>query len=296
MGVLNTLHFVLEHPLNRGHRLRACLRYLKWQAGSRLVPGPIIIDWIADSRIMVSPGETALTGSVYCGLHEFEDMAYVLHASDADDLFADVGANVGPYTILACAVRGARGFCFEPVPSTYRRLLDNIHLNNLSDRVQAFNIGLSDCEADLLFTTGENCTNHVVAEDEAAADAIRVRVRPLDRVLDREIPSILKIDVEGFETLVIKGASRTLRHERLHSVIIELNGSGSRYGFDEDEIRRTMRDHGFRAFKYEPFMRRLIPLEAGDDTRDNALFIRKEQAILGKIRSAPRLRVGNAWL
>ena len=45
-------------------------------------------------------GMTGATGNVYCGLHEFEDMALVLHALRPRDLFVDVGANVGSYTVL----------------------------------------------------------------------------------------------------------------------------------------------------------------------------------------------------
>ena len=63
------------------------------------------------------------------------------------DLFVDVGANVGSYTLLACSVRGARGICFEPVPLTYQRLLDNLRLNDMTERVRAFNLGLSDRRA-----------------------------------------------------------------------------------------------------------------------------------------------------
>ena len=68
-------------------------------------------------------GETGLTGNLYAGLHEFADMAFVMHALRPTDLFVDIGANAGSYTILACAVAKARGCAFEPLPSTYRRLV-----------------------------------------------------------------------------------------------------------------------------------------------------------------------------
>ena len=156
--------------------------------------------------MIVRPGETGFTQNIYCGLHEFSNMAYLLHTLTPDDLFVDVGANVGSYTALACAARGARGYSFEPVPTTYKRLLDNVRLNDLTSRVVSLNIGLSDADGELLFTTSENCTNHVVPAGEAVVGATRVEVRPLDRVLESRSPNMIKIDVEGFETLVIKGA------------------------------------------------------------------------------------------
>ena len=42
-----------------------------------------------------------VTGNVYCGLHDFAEMSFMLHLLRAGDLFADIGANVGSYTVLA---------------------------------------------------------------------------------------------------------------------------------------------------------------------------------------------------
>jgi hypothetical protein len=125
MNVLNNIQFI-RHPLNREHKLQAIIKFLRWQIGSRIAPGAIVYQWVNGSKFIVRPGETGLTGNVYCGLHEFADMAYVLHVLEPDDLFIDIGANVGSYTILACAAKQARGYCFEPIPSTFEKLMENI--------------------------------------------------------------------------------------------------------------------------------------------------------------------------
>lgn len=239
-SLLCTLRFIANHPLNRQRKVAALFGFLKWQIGCRLVPGAVVYLWVNGARVILRPGETGLTQNLYCGLHEFSDMAYVLHVMSEEDLFVDIGANVGSYTILACAAKGAKGFCFEPVPATWQRLMDNIRLNDLSGRVKAFNVGLSDREGDLVFTSTENCTNHVVADGEKSADVVTVPVRTLDEMLESESPSLLKIDVEGFETPVISGAHTVLSNPSLHSVIMELNGSGARYGFSEDDILNIM--------------------------------------------------------
>lgn len=51
---------------------------------------------------------TGATGNIYVGLHEFEDMAFLLHVLRRTDLFVDVGANIGSYTILAGGAAGAK--------------------------------------------------------------------------------------------------------------------------------------------------------------------------------------------
>lgn len=294
--LIHTLKFISNHPLNRGRRVRAFTRFLRWQIRSRLAPGPVVYPWVNGSKVIVRSGETGVTGNVYCGLHEFEDMAYLLHVMTAADLFVDVGANVGVYTILACAVRGASGICFEPIPGTYGRLLENLRLNELTERVEALNLGVADTEGELLFTSDENTMNHVVTEGAARANTVSVRVWPLDVILQDRRPAVLKIDVEGFETRVLAGAAATLRHTSLHSVIMELNGSGARYGFDEDKILETMASCGFSPYRYEPFTRSLEKIDGGKSQSGNTLFVRDLALAQRRITVAPPVTVDGVQL
>ena len=291
MSLVRTLRFVTGHPLNRRRRWASLVGFARRQIGARLVPGRVVFDWVNGSRFFVGPGETGLTGNVYCGLHEFADMAYVLHVTSPEDLFVDVGANVGSYTLLACAANGARGICFEPVPATYRRLSDNIRLNDIGGRVRALNIGLSDKPGELRFTSDENCLDHVLADGESSEKAITVPVTTLDSALGAESPAVIKIDVEGFETSVIEGASRTLESPSLHSVIMELNGSGGRYGFSEDGILAAMLAHGFSTYAYEPFTRKLLPLHGKNNGSGNTLFIRNLPMVESRLARARRVKV-----
>src|SRR4051812_22416367 len=104
MGLGYTLRFVTGHPLNRGHKARALGRFLRWQVASRIWDGPRVVPFAGAARLLVHRGMMGATGNVYCGLHEFEDMALVIHALRPEDMFFDVGANVGSYTVLAAAV------------------------------------------------------------------------------------------------------------------------------------------------------------------------------------------------
>jgi FkbM family methyltransferase len=296
MPLLSTLAFIANHPLNSGRKARALGNYFKWQIGSRLVAGQVLYKWINGSRFIVRHGETGVTGNLYCCLHDFADMGYLLHVLTPDDLFVDIGANVGSYTILACAAKGAKGMCFEPVPSTFERLMDNLRINDLVGRVEARNVGLSDEEGDLAFTSEEDTTNHIVAGDEQASNVVRVKVLPLDAILEGATPSLLKIDVEGFEMRVLAGARRVLGREGLHSVIMELNGSGRRYGVEDSQIIKYMADFGFSTFRYDPFRRELNATQANDCRSGNTLFIRGERAIQTRLGRAPRILVGSVWL
>jgi FkbM family methyltransferase len=290
MSLTSTLRFIIQHPLNKKRKIKALANFARWQISSRFCPGAIIYNWVGGARVIVQAGETGFTQNIYCGLHEYTDMAYVLHVMNEDDLFIDVGANIGSYTILACAVKGAKGFCFEPIPITYLRLLDNIRLNNLETRVNVLNVGVSDNEGELIFTTGENCTNHVLAEGEVSGLTKSIKVLPLDKILINQCPSLIKIDVEGFETRVINGANQVLECKSLHSVIMELNGSGKRYLFNEKPILNKMLEYGFKPYKYNPEKREIIRIEQKNDKSGNTIFIRDEILVKEKLyKSAPIL-------
>jgi FkbM family methyltransferase len=287
MTLLKIIHFLVTHPLNRNQKFRSILRFLRWQVGSRLVPGPVVYKWINGSRFLVGTGETALTGNLYAGLYEFPDMAFLLHFLRGEDLFVDVGANLGSYTILACSAAGVRGIAFEPVPGTYKRLVENIRLNCLDEKARCINKGVGAGQGSLVFTTRSGpSTNHVLAADETADDTIAVDVTSLDAALDGECPALMKIDVEGYETPVLEGAKETLRKTQLQAVIMELNGSGSRYGFDESRIVELMFGCGFKTYSYEPSERRLVPLEGKNPASGNTLFIQDKSLVGERLRSA----------
>ena len=105
MKLLNTLSFIMNHPLNRKNKLGSLLCFIKWQFKSRLYKSEHIYNWVDKANFIINRGEHAMTGNLYCGLLEYEDMAFVLHSLKETDNFYDIGANVGSYTLLASGVK-----------------------------------------------------------------------------------------------------------------------------------------------------------------------------------------------
>lgn len=291
MSLLSTIKFITGHPLNRGHKLISIIRFAKWQVGSRLVPGPIIYDWVNGSKFLVKTGETGLTQNIYTGLHEFPDMGFLLHFLRPEDLFVDIGANVGSYTILACSAVGTRGVAFEPVPSTFKRLVENMRINHLDEKVECINKGVGATQGSIAFTSDSDTTNHALASGEQCDNKVTVEVTSLDAALHGQGPSLIKIDVEGFETPVLEGAQETLKNHALNAVIMELNGSGTRYGFDESGILDLMLSHGFRTYSYDPFCRTLINLESKNFDSGNTLFIRDKSFVEDRLNTGSKVTV-----
>ncbi|MEI7870255.1 MAG: FkbM family methyltransferase [Candidatus Methylumidiphilus sp.] len=292
MHLYRLLSFVWNHPLNAGGRIAAVLRVIRWQLASRLLPGPIALQYVEQTQLFATLGMTGATGNWYCGLHEVREMAFLLHVLREDDHFLDVGANIGSYTILAGGGVGARVTAVEPIPETFAHLERNVVLNRLSTQVRTCRLGLSDQTSVLRFTTGLDCVNHVIAEGENVP-GIDVPVMRLDELVGQDVPLLVKIDVEGHERSVLLGGERTLSDTRLLAVIMETNGSGAHYGHSDEELMNIMRGHGFAPFGYDPFTRKLT---GAQQTDGNTIFVRDWAAIEDRVAHARHYQLINGQI
>ena len=123
----------------------------------------------------------------------------------------------------------------------------------------------------------------VLAVDEDQPN-IEVPVTTLDDLVGEDVATVIKIDVEGNELPVLRGGQRVLADRRLWAVIMETNGSGVRYGVEDEELFEAMHVHGFVPYSYEPFKRQLF---AGRPDSGNTVFVRDINAVNERIRSAP---------
>ena len=291
--MIQTLLGIARHPLNQGRQLRALARFAGWQIGTRLVGGPVAVPFAGSTRLLVNRGMTGATGNVYCGLHEFEDMAFVLHALRSTDVFVDVGANVGSYTVLAAGVAGSKCVSLEPAPRAFAGLQDNVRLNDLTALVRCHNVAVGSENGTARFTRDLDAINHVLASSEAGARTIEVPVRTLDSVLEGIAPTLIKVDVEGYEAAVIAGGKRTLHSPSLLAVLLELNGSGRRYGFDEDALQDQMLACGFTPARYNPSTRTLEARPRRLAQAGNGLYVRGRDELQARLSTAPAVKVHN---
>ena len=287
MSITKTISFILNHPFNKDNKVSALARFVKWQINGMLNPYPILYPFTENSTLIVKKGMAGATGNLYCGLVEYEDMAFLLHLLRETDLFVDVGANIGSFTILASGEICANSISFEPIPATYNRLLDNVNINRLGHKVQAYNIGIGKEKGKIKFTASFDTVNHVAFDD--SGNQIEVEVNTLDNLLSNA-PTLIKIDVEGFETEVIMGADKLLSNTALKAIIIELNGSGSNYGFKDEDIHKKILSYGFKTFAYNPATRSLSELESFG--KFNTLYLRDIPFINKRITTARKVRIG----
>lgn len=281
------ISFIFHHPLAKKHKLKAIWRFLIWQIQCRLSDKLYEKRFINDIRFYAKRGLNGITGNIYVGLHEFEDMAFVIHFLKEKDIFFDVGANVGAFSLLASGVANAKSIAFEPSKKTIDLLRKNVSLNKLEYLIDCVPVGIGKEKTTLWFTKGKDTTNHFTKKKEDDSEIIEVN--PLDSFFPIFQPCIIKIDVEGFETEVLKGAENILDSKELKAVIIELNGSGLRYGFHDKEIHEKLLGFGFAPYSYDPFKRSLTLLDIFG--AHNTLYLRDVNFVENRLKNAPAFNI-----
>lgn len=284
-----TFKFINQHPFASSNLLLAYFKFCKWQFQTLFDKKLIKKSFVGEVNFYAKKGLTGITGNIYCGLHEFEDMSFLLHFLREEDTFFDIGANVGSFTLLASGVTKCKTLCFEPSPVTFDILSQNIILNKLTTKAKSHNLAIGSVAGYLNFTENEDTTNHVVADSDATPSK-RVAVKKLDD-FSEDSPTLLKLDVEGFETEVLNGASTVLNNPKLKGIIIELNGSGYRYGFDENRIHLNLTELGFKPYQYKPFDRNLILLATF--TPFNTIYIRDLPFVQKRLSEAKAFKLWN---
>jgi FkbM family methyltransferase len=147
------------------------------------------------------------------------------------DLMIDVGANIGVMTLHAAMRVGRTGMvlAMEPHPLHFHRLIQNVELNRLT-QVTALNVALGETpERRMIFDLPQENggSASLLAEGGSRIAAGAVDVRRLDDIVARidRRPRLIKIDVEGFEPQVLRGAPETLARGAVICMEIEPRGA-----------------------------------------------------------------------
>jgi FkbM family methyltransferase len=167
--------------------------------------------------------------------------------------FFDIGANMGFYSLaLAIENPDLSVVSFEPQPEVFKRMLENIELNKLGDRIKLINMGLGR-QADELtmyiprFTGSGGGSFKNLHADEGESRQVTVPVGTLDS-MDVVLPDLIKIDVEGFELNVITGAQNLLAKNR-PTIMAELLRKWMKpFGHSPQMFLELLRNFDYRCF------------------------------------------------
>jgi FkbM family methyltransferase len=265
-----------NHPLTKNNESSALFRYVLFNVIQNINPKPRVYQWMNHLKFYAQKGDAGIVANIYYKLFDYEDSMFLIDHLDKDDLFIDVGANVGHYSLLAAGICGCEVMAFEPVPLTFSKLNKNVQLNDLTSKIKTFNIGIGDEDSFLNFTTNKDVMNSVAQENDR--DVVRIEVKKLDAILKDRSPVFLKIDVEGFEYFVLKGATDVLANVSLKFIIIELNYSTLKFGHTNQEIFDFLISFNFMPIRYDVDKKRMDIIESYNEDKFNTIFIRKNLA------------------
>lgn len=191
---------------------------------------------------------------------EPETVKWIKDNIKKDDVFYDIGANVGAFSFVAWAVshKKCRIYAFEPSFSTFDALCRNILLNNAQNEIIPFNAALGQkteitdfyytsivpgkCQHAIGSPKNSNLGNFT---PQAKLAVPCYRLDDFIKTLQIPCPNYLKIDVDGLELEILKGAAESLKDPALKSILVEVNSNESmidgllkKYGFEAAEFVR----------------------------------------------------------
>jgi len=249
-AVTSELRAVWGHPANRGVRLLQVIRLLRFHVRGRLHGRATIVPLGSHSRIWARP-QTLSARVAHGNPPDWAEMLAWRQLLRPGDLFVDIGAHVGTYTVWALDL-GARVVAVEPIEPIVDELRANLALNGYdAEVVQA---AVADRPGVMAMAGVDAPRKHLlVAAEPAATDApatSQVTVTTLDDVLGDRTAAGVKIDVEGAEALVLAGATRALGERRIRALQLEWNDcSVALLGQNREPVAQALRAAGYELFR-----------------------------------------------
>jgi FkbM family methyltransferase len=195
----------------------------------------------------------------------------------------DVGANVGAYALNMSTEIGKNGmvYAFEPSPETFKVLKENVKSSGLKNIVpHKYAVGDKNGEAILHVAFQSGLTGIGDTGRGTIVSKISVPMITLDNFVKKESidrVDFLKIDVEGFEPAVLKGAQNMLTNSNM-KVFTELDQTNTdSNGFDRQDIISWMSSLGYKAWGINRESRKVIPLTTNNqDMVMNVIFSKED--------------------
>lgn len=195
--------------------------------------------------------------------------------------FYDIGANIGWHSLnLAGKYRDSKFYCFEPIPTTYQYLKENIRLNSFKN-IFTHNLALSNKNSHQDFFFYQACSGNASAVNLTMrndVNSITCRQMQLDDYSkEAQLPPVdfIKCDVEGAELMVFQGALKTIQSDTPIILAEILRKWSKEYNYNPNEIFKLFFDNQYRAFTTDGYS--LIPInEITEDTVETNFFFLHE--------------------
>jgi FkbM family methyltransferase len=241
----NVVKFIWEHPSNEGHRTRAVMRAVGFQVRARVLHRRTLARLGDRSAIWADLHRTGASRVVYANPPDHHEMLTWRNFIRQGDLFVDVGANVGSYSIWVAEL-GADVIALEPAEDTFALLEENVALNGYP--IKTIRAAAGPAQGTARFTSGRDCVNHL---DPGGVSEIAMLT--IDSIIGNRTVAGMKVDVEGFEVDVLHGCERALSEHRVRLLQLEWNSTSMQaVGADRKPVADLLARYDYHLYCADP--------------------------------------------
>ena len=210
------------------------------QTVQRLTGSIISIRLFNRKKLFLFPGNEISSQFLYTDIPDKEEIQFLRNHTDKHTVFIDLGAHIGSYSVCL-ADKAMYSIAFEPHPVVVKWCRMNFLLNGM-DEHYVHQIALSNKNGTVRFTTDRNqAQNHITVSKTKSIEVISMSLDAFvqNQNLSRKLSYVIKIDVEGEEMNVLKGARQFLQSYPIKGIVYES------FGYDVDTIKGFLRKNGF---------------------------------------------------
>jgi FkbM family methyltransferase len=169
--------------------------------------------------MLVDTRDEYAEGVIRRGKIESPEDEFIKKIVKPSQVAVDVGAHWGGFSLLLGKLvgKGGKVFSFEPFPKSFKLLKRNLKINHLTDRVKVYPFAVGDKNEEVKLKVASTSSGHnsILRKNLPAREVLRVKQVRLDDALKTSKVDFLKIDVEGYEYFVLKGAENLIKNNRL---------------------------------------------------------------------------------
>jgi FkbM family methyltransferase len=186
-----------------------------------------VIKIVQNSKMLLDLHDKGISRDLYqFGIRKRTSTEMMKKILNQNKVVVDIGANIGYYALIEASM-GAKVYAIEPVPDNYDVLNKNIELNKY-ENVKTYNLAIGDETGKKTMYLSEKTNLHSMINKKG--ESIQVNIETLDAFLsDKELPDIIRMDVEGYEYEILQGMGETLKKMKNGSwLFIEIHDLGSK--------------------------------------------------------------------
>jgi len=257
----NQIGSSLAHRLAHLEGVVAEIRSLVGPFGTLFPDGTMLVQTIHGLKYFIDPSDEVMAPQlVVYRQWEPELSKFILNSVTSDTVFVDVGANFGYFTCLAASRIGRDGkgkvISIEPNPAMERLLQKNCRINWSLSPIDIHECAMGERAGSvhLVVPQGRAANAAIVTRlANAGEERLSVAAQSLDDLLEGAAVDLIKVDVEGFETAVLRGAHNTIRNCNTIHVVLEWSLSQMEAaGFRADDLLKVFSEQHLDAYHLPP--------------------------------------------